>query len=447
MKLFNTKTIMILTIVLILGSGCQVIQEADWCWLFAKKSVNKNRNTDNELMVTEVIEAPEERCEIIAYYEEDAVTDQELLKFCQEIAIAINNRNHHFFNQYFDLAGIVNNITNSIDAPVYFEQNFQENIIQNKSIDVGKEIIAAIEENGTYTFLKILQFNNKQVALFKVSNQQTFSYHELSMVKKEETYLINDFFIYDGGLPFSSVLKRIFLSMLHNEIIIDEQKVLAEVLCNAQIEDKVFVEYADKIDKLSVYMHEEQYGNALRLIECFPPILQQDDMVLLLYLNIAQNIKGEVLDEAISTFKQHHTCAYMLNYLLLQSAIDNRNSQKIIMYSMDIQGKIGTDNGLQLLIAKEYDKQNKRPEAEAILMSVISSNTAYLPAYQQLTAMYLAESDYSAAVELLDLAHRKNQTDPKEIIAYTDFKDFWHSATYKQWENSKKINFNTPASP
>ncbi|MBP6665381.1 MAG: hypothetical protein KA168_08860, partial [Chitinophagales bacterium] len=138
--------------------------------------------------------------------------------FATKLEKSINEHNPDFFNQHFGFQAIINNIVNSIEVPDEYRKGFEMGV--QHDLNVGETIVNLLGEDGAIKLLKI-KTSPQPTAFYRVASSQGINYIEMYLTPSDSTedkVLIKDFYIYRGGLTFSSTLQRLYYSPLANKL-------------------------------------------------------------------------------------------------------------------------------------------------------------------------------------------------------------------------------------
>jgi len=352
--------------------------------------------------------------------------------FAQQLAITINERNPDFFNQQFALSAIVNNIVQSVQAP----QNIADNFVHNMTtaVNAGEEIVNALGESGQYTFLHINQLENKKIrAIFRLSEDSDINYHEVYLASTTDAdIIITDFYIYKGGLPFSETLKKLYLTSL-----VDVQDELDYSTTSSA--DKAFIESVGLIHEINGLYQIGDYQEAYNGIAALPQALQNDKMVLMLQLKVAQALGNPQRKQALQQFKKYYPNDPAIAFLQLDHAFANEDYGAILTLLDGIDLYIGGDAHLKMLQANTYVLLQQHDIATSILAGLIAQKTTNEDVYWQLLQIYLKEESYVQATALLTQMQNELTINPvPRLVSAGIYNQFLNSSIYKDWMMTQK---------
>lgn len=353
--------------------------------------------------------------------------------FATKLEKSINEHNPDFFNQHFGFQAIINNIVNSIEVPDEYRKGFEMGV--QHDLNVGETIVNLLGEDGAIKLLKI-KTSPQPTAFYRVASSQGINYIEMYLTPSDSTedkVLIKDFYIYRGGLTFSSTLQRLYYSPLANKL--DSVK-----MNKTPSTEQAFIRNLAKIDTLTGLAEQKKYDEALALYATMPKALQQDKMLQVMRLNIAHQMGGKTYDDAIEEYQNLFPNDAALAYMQMNMAMADHDSLKLYTSIDALDKSIGGDPYLDIIRSDiSYSYQNT-VKARSYLEKALKTDPDLEDAYWRLVGLLIDGGKYDDAVAYFPKMKELFKVNPANFLPRDEYNGFWQAESYKKWAEKNPID-------
>ena len=367
------------------------------------------------------------------------LSEETYQQFALQLQDSVNARNLEFFNQQFDLDGIITKVTTSVAAPAHYATDFSTYIRQG--MDVGGQIVGSLGQVGKYKLLRIKDYPNNPTALFRLANEQGINYHELYLGEREGKVYVKDFYIYRGGLSFSHTLHRIYYSTL------SENKNSIKINQLPKVE-REFIENIGLIDSIGTLVNQNQHQQALELAETLPATLQKDKMVRVMQINVAYRSDSTKYEKLLNQLRNDYDDA-TAEFLDMQFAYMGRDSLHLLEKIDALDKKLGGDPYLNVIRADVYSTFKQNDKVLESLNTAIKQEPDMEDAYWRLVNVMNQEGRYDEAVAYFSTIKEKFDTNVADFLPPDDpdFEKLRATDSYKQWVLKNPLDTTKPVTP
>ncbi|HMS51041.1 MAG TPA: hypothetical protein PKD56_01855 [Chitinophagales bacterium] len=367
--------------------------------------------------------------------------------FARQIELSLNQGDPSFFNDHFLLDSLISPTISRFSAPHDFQAGFMAGM--KEQIAVGEQIVSAMGMEGYYKLLWVNidtaapKNTTGAKALFRMVNAAGLDYHIFSLQKKQnkDSIIISDFTIVRGGVAFSDLILRLYLSGLteHLDSTIENQMTDFE---------KQWLQYQPQIALIEKSLNENKYKPnkkkqqtiALKNLNDLPQPLRNDKLVLLMELSAAQYLGGKQLNETIVKFNQIFPDDPIVDLVVLDYYFETNKPSKTQLTAIDnIEAKIGNDPYLNILRATIYTKQNNYTIADSLLTKAIAQEPDNEEPWWDLIELRLRQKQFEQTVNLFAPMQTQFNINPAEFLLADGYDAFFTSTPYLNWEKEHPI--------
>lgn len=341
--------------------------------------------------------------------------------FSRQLEKSVNESDPNFINAHFSLDTLIQKVVGTVNAPEEYRSGFAEGI--KNTLDVGQKIVHSLGIDGHYKFLQLRNMPHNPTALFRLNTEEGVNYHEIYLRQQGDSIIIDDLYIYEGGMSFSNTLKRVYFASLSTAIkdISFEQ---------TSPFDKGFIENLDKIDKIAALVEKNNHREALKVLQNLPEIVRIDKMVMVLQLKIAKSCDPKDYQQAIDDFRNHYPSDPVLEFMCLENALEKNKADDILTAIDQLDTRIGGDVYLNVLRADVAAKQKNYDLAEKLLLKAKAAEPDNEGIYWHIINIYLAQKQYEKTVAVFSEMKNLFGFSPEERLPQYEFRDFWKSKPY-----------------
>lgn len=358
------------------------------------------------------------------FTEKPTVSDEYLNTFCLEIEAAVNQNNPVFLNSIFNDEYVVNQATQGIDAPEYYENGFKEGFL--KAYDFGKILCASIGNEGAYKFMKILEKGDTITAFFRSSSEFGLNYHELKIVPNTIGNLtLIDMYSYSDGDIFSQSIRRLYILNL-----VAESETFTHPLA----------EHLPAINEIAVLADAGDFELAFEKSAKLPPVVQEEKIVQLIQLQLANSLSLDKLDSLKQLFIEKYPNDKLIYLKSMEMAFERQDFDAIMENIDELNKQIGGDPYLKLIKAGVYRNNIQDDLALKLAEEVVVEEPDNDEAYWLVLDILIIKKQYKKAIEYFAKMKEEFGENAAEYIVYDGYTEFYESTPYQQWIATNPID-------
>ncbi len=348
--------------------------------------------------------------------------------FVKELEMSINAGDGSYFNSHFDVGPIINEVVEPVRVIDDLKNGFRQGLANN--LDVGGQIVGSLGTSGHYKCLRLRGLQEAPSALFRLVTEGGINYHSIDLEMRVGAPLIKDFYIYMGGVPFSSTVNRLFVASLAEIKDTAFYQDLSEL-------DRSYLRHTNTIDKIAQLVNKRKFKKAFEALNQLPLSLQEDKMIQIMRLNVAFNVDDLAYRETLEAFKKLYPDDPVIDLMQVDFAFSRKNYEDVIMHIEELDHKVGGDPYLKVMKADVYKSVGKKDSAEILLKSCIKAEPELEEAYWNLLDILLSQERYGEVVDLFQPMQDVFEVNPARFILEDGYDQFWFSQAYLNWE--KKV--------
>lgn len=353
--------------------------------------------------------------------------------FAAKLEKSLNEHNPDFFNQHFDFKTIINNIANSIEVPDDYRKGFEMGIQAN--LNVGNTLVNLLGQDGAIKLLNV-KMSPQPTAFYRVASSEGINYVEMYFAPSDtmaDKVKIKDFYIYRGGLTFSSTLQRLYYSPLAGKL--DSIKI-----DKAPAVEQAFILNFSKIDTLTSLAQEKKYQEALDLYKTLPKELQKDKMMQVMKLNIAHEAGEETYKGAVSEYRKLFPDDCGLEYMQMNMAMMTHDSLKLFSSIDALDKRIGGDPYLNIIRSDISYSFKNTVQARSYLEKAIKTDPDLEDGYWRLIGLLIDAGKYDDAVGYFPEMQKRFKVNPANFLPRDQYNAFWQAESYKKWAEKNPVD-------
>lgn len=353
--------------------------------------------------------------------------------FTQAVSIAIVSKDLTAFNELVSWPTIAVRATKSLNGKVIdqFKADFLAEVKSSNSL--GAQIIATVNNGGSYEFLELKKSSSTVVAIFRMilPGGRGVNYHEYQLAKtKTKNVIASDIYVYLTGETLSQSIRRNLITGLAEN---DDDSKVGLAGTDKQIADNVSV-----IKDLTKALSEEKPERARSLLLKLPPEVRADKAIQTLTLNTYKRSAAfETVVEQIRSANPDDVFMEML-------AIDAFASQKKYDEAIDaidkVSARVGGDPYLMVLKGRMELKKGNEKIGRKLITDAINVDDNLLNGYWNLVSFSLTDKKHEETLRLLKTIDKKFKVNFRDLTEIPSYKNFVKSDEYAEWSKYRAAN-------
>lgn len=357
----------------------------------------------------------------------DEITAKEAEEFGRALQKSLREGDLDAFAGRFDNRALVEGAVARVDAKPEDKAAFVRGAL--KSLDFGRQIAGAIQEEGSYTFLRV-RSDPLRVRFRLILPDSSLNYHDLTLARDASGRVrAADVYVFVLGEALSVTLRRAFRSgMKHN---------------------RGFLREAEKFKRAQALHAEQQHREAYELLNTLAGDWPKTPSVLALKIMVAVELDEETLVKATEDFEAALPDSPALHLVLIDKLIVQKKWKEVFAHIEALDGLVGGDAFLKVMRANCYTLQGKLPQAKAQLVKATQQEPTLLDAHYSLIDVALALEEWQLVSDQLTLVEREFAIEWGDLTQFEGFVPYTRTKEFQRWlrrheDSSRRSPANSP---
>ncbi len=347
-----------------------------------------------------------------------AVGYDELVTFAKQLESSISSGNPYYFNHCFDTDSLISRVVVNQKENTFneaFADGFVEGLKQE--FDLGAAIVKEISSEGSFTFIRAYQQNNKSKILFRLVSDYGINYHEYEVESRDSKLMITDGYIFTSARTISNTFEQIYTAYLLNIYHMAENRMKR----NAE-------------QKISHLAEAGKSAQAYKKWKKLPNYIRYSKSNQILGINLAKELDKKAYFETYIEFTQHFPDEPGKYFIPLDGLIKHGYYQAALINIDKLDEIVQADPLINVFRANIYCELDEVEKAETCLNQLIESRPEFETGYINLLRLYLEKKEFGKATELLDKMAFTFDASKEDLLPFVvNHTDFINSAEYKDW--------------
>ena len=286
------------------------------------------------------------------------------------------------------------------------------------------------EQNGTYTFLRLRTEGNARRALFRMTMDDSFNYHDFRLeAGPGGAVRATDMYILLTGEWISETFRRSYVGMLASE---------PGILGKLTGKENDFVKNQSRINVMTKLRKEGKAAEALKLYATLPLEARNDKIALIVRYQAAMEVAPEELTKVLDDFEKAHPGDACLPAISIRVHAEGKRYDKALAAVDAVDQSLGGDPFLDVqradihLQAKAFDK------AKALATKAIERDKSLEDAYWTLVTISIQEKAYADTVKWLNAIEKDLGIELADLEEVELYADFVKSPEHAAWQKGRK---------
>jgi tetratricopeptide (TPR) repeat protein len=338
---------------------------------------------------------------------EQPITKEEAVKFAVTLTHSLRGDNGDRFTGLLDLECFEKRIMS--ESGDKLQRSMVKGAVDKiKSGALGKQIILALGEKGTYRLVKQYEKDHRQHLIFRLYNEE-INYHDIELIKKHGTVKVADIFVYATGENLSGTMAQALLSFTE------------DMATGSPVEQ----EDLNKIVRIKKYLLEGKHQQANQLFISLPQELREQRLFKIINIQIASGLDNEQYLAAMNSFQHDYPDAPNIYLIMLDSYFLNEDAPGILRCVNRLDSLINKDPFLDYYRAIAYRLDDNIDNQITCLERLHKNMPEFGNGTRLLVNAYLQDNKIEKAVTLNRIYQQRNDVDTAFIEKlYTLFPDF-----------------------
>ncbi len=352
-------------------------------------------------------------------------------RFALAIQESIGEGDPSLLDGSFDADLLLERAVGSYPLEPKHKESFGTALRKRGGFGLGGSIVRAIEEEGSYTFLRLVRVGGEDRALFRLISESGLNYHGLTLRLVDGQVRIVDFLHYMNSELLSETLGRAYLEAVAAE----EKGLLARLVSK----DGEWIRNLPKIQKMrQLGEQEEKYAEALKVYRSLPASLQKDKNLLLLRLKYASAADEKEYVKGMKLFRDTYPADPAVDLVTLDMLLLNEQYHEALQALGRIGTLVGGDPYLGVLRANILLETGDTAAAKESARRAVAEEKTLEDGYWVLITIALLEKDHRETARLLTALEKDLDIGLSDLQDAEVFADFTQSAEYRQWMKSRR---------
>jgi len=334
---------------------------------------------------------------------EQPVTNEEALAFARQFEKALASKDFTEFDRAISGNAFIKRIAETAGKKMNsdYMNGVREGLRKN---GFSKEIARNIGADGSYTFIRHYEKDNKQHVLFRLYSEQGLNYHDFELVKLGGKVEVADIFIYLSGENLSQTIASTMAMLLN----------YAKDAKTAELEQQI-----SAMRKIKFLVGENDHAAAKEAYNKLPQKFRDHKMFQIMNLQITAQLDHEEYKAALDEFEAKYGNDASVQLSLLDAYIMNNNYEKLLN-AINIMDKSVQDPRLNLYRGIAYKQLNEKEKATQCLEQLYKDEPDFEDGALELLTAYMELKQYKKARGIIAdyRGNRKFDQSNLELIDY-----------------------------
>jgi tetratricopeptide (TPR) repeat protein len=341
-------------------------------------------------------------------------------------------RDGNAFIREIDWDAIFESATAGVPAPTQTREGFirgaKRAASQADRNNLVRELFAAVDRGGSFTFLRVETRNKRKSVLFRVlSKNESFSYHSFMLAKRPDGPVrAVDFYQFGSGEPLSQTLRTMYLPVATNA----SRGILEKLLGSEQ----EFMKNFPKVGQMATDLKAGKNQAVLDTFAQLPASVQKHKAILLMRVRAAQGLEEPVYTAALEDFRKHYPNDPAIDLLSVDYYVMKKQYTKSLECVDRLDKAVGGDPYLHVARAGIHMEQGRFDEAEREVRKAIEQEPTLHEAYTTQVALSLRQQSFTRTLETLKILHKRFNLGYGDLTKKPGFAAFVKSPQYGEWQ-------------
>lgn len=325
-------------------------------------------------------------CFSLNIYTQEQSTNKEVDRFAKNIEISINNNSPFLLNNSIDYAEVLESFIDKNITMNAFNKFFIEQVKFNYGL--GTMMCEEVSGLGRIEFLSSTKTSVGYTLLFRTFAKKGINYYELNVRTSGKTIYLTDAFIYKPSTKYSTHLKSIYTSLLHENI-------------SHSSENSNELEFIQSFTKIKLHLANRKYQKAFKVWENLPDDMKYRHDYLIKGIEASSYFSTSITQQLIGKYSAVYENDRRF-YLLPLEGYYQRAEFDYALNSLDsLSLAVNHDPYLNLYRGLIYKEMKNIPKAEVHYRQFIEALPFESTGYFSLLELYLTNNKHYSATEML----------------------------------------------
>ncbi|NMO14282.1 hypothetical protein HPC49_16995 [Pyxidicoccus fallax] len=353
------------------------------------------------------------------------------LDFAQAVEKGINARNGEALDAHIDREAIFKRSTAGVQVPPDFAAGFKKGLQQGATLGFGKQLVAAFDEESTFTLLRTRSVKGVPRALFRSVSTRGLNYLDLELARDASGQVrVVDIYPYVSGEFITETLRRAYLSAAA-----DAKLNLVDRLMG---KEQTYLKNLPRLQAMQQAFQAGKHEEVLRLHGELPAALKNEKVALLLRLQSAAaiSIEGEAYAQAIADYEKALPNDPSVELVSFDGYLLRKDHAGAIR-AMDKLDRRVRDPYLSVLRGNVMLDKGDTAEARRHYVAAITAEPTLLVGHWSLAGLALQEKQYKELGERLDAIEATGLVQLNDVATVPEYAGFVKSPEYKVWKKRR----------
>jgi tetratricopeptide (TPR) repeat protein len=352
-------------------------------------------------------------------------TDEECISFGQELAHFLDNQQAHAVVELLDEARFGDAATEGLDLEKKHREAFKVGLLRG----LKRSLATQLNQFADARFLRLQKSGAHRRVLVRCRTADgALNYHAFYISKAANgSFRWIDTYVYLSGERLTETIRRAAIPLVAQNNRNFIQKL-------SRKDADYFREY-QKFQQASQLLAEEEYAEALELLESLPKEILNEKYVLALRVRASQPLDDAKYLNVIEVWEKAHPDDPSLDLVSIDGYVLRKDFAGAARTLERLEKRIGGDPYLLTLRGNMLVQSGQHDEAQSLGEKALEAEPDLNDAYDLLLNVSLAKKDYRRTAELLGrLEKLMPRADIPSILksepAYAEFRE---SKEYRDW--------------
>lgn len=348
-------------------------------------------------------------------------------ELARRIEALVAEKDGKAFDALVDIDAMLAEATRELAVTPQNVEDFKKGFKQ--SFSLSRHILAALQDSGTYSFLRMRRVDGRHRAVFRVVMGAGFNYHEFILSAGADDPRVQDLYVYGTGELMSQTIRRHAMNAFASS-----KGFVAKLLGT----DREYLKNMDKMKTMKEHLDRGEFQEGLAVYEKLPSSLRSEKTYLIARLQLAAGSgDNDAYAKAIADFEKAHPKDPALDLLSIDGFLLKKQYAKAIASIDRIDKRVGGDPYLDTVRADVHIQAGDPVKAREHAERALKNDPRLQDALWSLVTISLNEKDWKETVRLLRRLEKDFGTaiDVESVPLYEEFRK---TPEYAEWKRTKK---------
>jgi tetratricopeptide (TPR) repeat protein len=295
-----------------------------------------------------------------------------------------------------------------------------------KNSSLAAQILANSEKGGKFKLLRVHDVDGRSRALFRLNGSEAgVSYFDVLLTKYPDGRIsVEDIYVFTAGEMLSQSLRRLLIPAA--------AELNRSLVSQLRGDDKLFLNNLRKLEAMTQAIKAGNGGEARVIYKSLPVELREHKVILLMYLNVAEEVEAEYT-KALETYRRLFPTDPAVDFLSIDYFTLKKQYDEAIRCIEKTDKTLGGDPYLYVLRANTMVAAKKFKEAREAAEKAVELEPDLSDGYWSRLTVSLKEKNHADTLAWLKKLVEKTGEEIADLTTVADYAEFIKTPEHQEW--------------